>query len=254
VRPLDIVEAACNVFWADYCDAFLASKLGMEPGLEFLANLSDLEFLGAGFFAMGASSGQMTNQTDHDDMTLVKLFDEGLRYRRSLKKLKSSFAAAKLKLPSLPVSLTRKLKQHSDFSWSSRHDHEALSDYFLKFQWPQPPNEGNLLSISWEGHGVNSYALAVNMKIGPIHVLLKNYMGGWYGDRSQENEKWNTLVDSMEPLFSELSRPHFSHTEESTKIWIHNQELFEYVDGVYTLESFKSFDEAMRYALARISA
>ena len=105
-----------------------------------------------------------------------------------------------------------------------------------------------------EGHGVNSYALAVNMKIGPIHVLLKNYMGGWYGDRSQENEKWNTLVDSMEPLFSELSRPHFSHTEESTKIWIHNQELFEYVDGVYTLESFKSFDEAMRYALARISA
>lgn len=249
---VEIIEAAYEVFQADYLDAAVAARSDWGGCLDFLANLSDLEFLGAGFFALAAYSGHLGDLPDHNDASLVKSFDEGWRSRPAVNKLKKSFNAGLLRLPSLPRSLKRYLRQHHEYSWSSLNCREPLEDYLLKFERPQEPTLTNLLSISWEGHGVNSYALAINLKIGPLHLLVKNYMGGWYGDRSEDRDKWNKLIDNFEPLFSELSRSHFSRLDETTKIWIQNLDVFQYVDGQYTKQSFQTVDQLIDHALTYI--
>jgi hypothetical protein len=251
LMPLDIVKAAYEVFWADYLEALSAYKQQSgELCFEFLAELSDLEFLGASFFAFASLHGHLPDLDDHG---LIKLFYEGSQYRPALAKLKTKFSQHKLRLPSLPVTVLRNLRQHGDWSWSNRFEREELADYLLKLERGPSTEFDNLLSISWAGHGLNSYALSLNLKFGPIHILLKHYMGGVYGDPSADLERWNTLVDSFEPLFSELSRKHYKHFSGDTKIWVQNSSVFETVSGEYAETHFETVEALIEYVFQRLT-
>jgi hypothetical protein len=250
---MDIVTAAYEVFWSDYLEALKTVKENEGRFcFEFLRKLSDVEFIGAAFFAMAAIEGHQHNPEGLEDFSLIKHFYEGSMYRPALSKLKTQFSQFDLRLPSLPYELLRGLSKHRKWSWSNRFEREELADYFLKLERGPSTEVNNLLSISWAGHGLNSYALSLNVKFGPIHVLLKRYMGGVYGNPSADVEKWNKLVDSFEPLFSEISRPHYPHNSGEAKIWIQNEQVFEFVNGNYTEKNFESIDSLIEYVLQTV--
>lgn len=254
VTPIDVVQAAYEVFWNDYLEALKVSR--EQEGMfcfEFLGKLSDLEFVGAAFFALAASEGHRHTPAGLEDFSLIKHFYEGSKYRPVLSKLRSQFADFGLSLPSLPSALLKRLEKHRPWAWSSTHEREELADYFLKFGSRPNPDQDNLLSISWAGHGLNSYALSLNLKFGPIHILLKNYMGGVYGDPKVQTERWNTLMASFEPMLSEISREHYPNHSGETSMWVENSAVTELVDGIYSRTEFKSSDDLIDFVFQRLN-
>jgi hypothetical protein len=254
VTPIDVVQAAYEVFWNDYLEALKISK-EQEGGFcfDFLGNLTDLEFLGAAFFALAAQEGHQHNPKGLEDFSLLKHFYEGSKYRPALSGLKNQFSAFGLSLPSLPHTLLRRLKKHRAWSWSSAPEREPLADYFFKFRGNPIPEKEDLLSISWAGHGLNSYALSINLKLGPIHILLKNYMGGVYGDPQVQTKDWNDLISSFEPLLSEISRGHFPHYACETRLWVQRDMVIELVDGEYSMLKFSSSSDLIDFVFERLT-
>lgn len=254
VTPIDVVQAAYEVFWNDYLEALKISK--EQEGrfcFDFLGNLTDLEFLGAAFFAMAASEGHRHTPEGLEDFSLIKHFYEGSEYRPALSGLKNQFSAFGLSLPSLPLALLRRLKKHRNWSWSSTPEREPLADYLFKFRGNPIPEKENLLSISWAGHGLNSYALSINLKLGPIHILLKNYMGGVYGDPQVQTKDWNALISSFEPLLSEISRGQFPNYECETRLWVQKERVIELVDGEYSSFEFAFASDLIDFVFKRMT-
>ena len=254
VMPIDVVQAAYEVFWNDYLEALKVSR--EQEGMfcfEFLGKLSDLEFVGAAFFAMAAQEGHQHNPKGLEDFSLLKHFYEGSKYRPALSGLKNQFSAFGLSLPSLPHTLLRRLKKHRAWSWSSAPEREPLADYFFKFRGNPIPEKEDLLSISWAGHGLNSYALSINLKLGPIHILLKNYMGGVYGDPQVQTKDWNDLISNFEPLLSEISRGHFPHYACETRLWVQKDMVIELVDGEYSILKFASSIDLIDFVFERLT-
>ena len=255
ITPNDIVQAAYEVFWNDYLEALKTTK--EQEGrfcFEFLGKLSDLEFIGAAFFAMAANEGHQHNPAGLEDFSLIKHFYDGSIYRPEVSSLKSQFSDFRLSLPSLPNDLLRRLKKHRKWSWSTNHERDELADYFLKFGERPVPDRENLLSISWAGHGLNSYALSLNLKFGPVHILLKTFMGGVYHDPEVQTVRWNALIDNFEPLLSEISRVHYPNYMGETSLWVQNNVVIELVDGHYSKIEFSATSDLIDFALQRLKS
>lgn len=71
--------------------------------------------------------------------------------------------------------------------------HEVAAEYLLG---PVPDH----FSLSYDGHGVNSYALTVRFAVGELACIMQIGYGGAYGDQDLERETWTDVVGVVNRL------------------------------------------------------
>lgn len=101
---------------------------------------------------------------------------------RDIEKAKRLFRKAGLAFPTIPEELTARLKEQSEWLFSTREVN--VSPYILE-HYVREADKSHLhdyVVLSHSGHGVNSYALQYYVVHGPLRMFLHLGWGGVYMD------------------------------------------------------------------------
>lgn len=103
-------------------------------------------------------------------------------------------------LPSLDDEFMQKIRDVNPCHWSTQAFPIPMDDYLMTtidyLKRPIPDQ----VSICHAGHGVNSYALTFRYALGGLAILAQTGWGGAYGDKESDNERWQDLLDNLDPL------------------------------------------------------
>jgi hypothetical protein len=115
--------------------------------------------------------------------------------------MRETLAYYRLECPD-PGTMGAALRQRNRLWWSSNaaptafddyRFHEVAGEYLLG---PVPDH----FSLSYDGHGVNSYALTVRFALGELACIVQIGYGGAYGDQELERETWLDAVALLNRL------------------------------------------------------
>lgn len=162
--------------------AIVVSKDDMLPGKGFFKLGQELHRVETGEDEIGFAVRQIKLVHDYWSVQPVRQPDAD-----GYNSLVTTFQAAGLPLPPVPVDLRERLQHVDEWTWSSR-DIDAMEMYMFQ-RYPAELAESDVddyVAISHAGHGVNSYGLTVHLVHDQLALFTQAPYGGAYNDPDDE--------------------------------------------------------------------
>lgn len=144
-----------------------------------------------------------------------------------------------------PLPKNLEFKQIGNTAWGTQERPGFLQDYLFNevaeefLTGPVPDH----YSVSYGGHGINSYGLTVRFARGNLALIAQSHFGGFFQDNNESTQRWNEIISHVDRAFgaTDIREDHPRENGDSLQP-IQRTHLFRYSSFRGVLESLVLVD------------